>query len=113
MGVAGDDAETDSGASAERFRHLEYNPKRLEHRGRCLDFYIGRDRYRSRPVVAHHNDGVKHVAYIENYDSTGDYGAIHYASNNGSGWTDLRLTATYSHDPALAANAVGDVYLIG
>jgi hypothetical protein len=59
------------------------------------------------------NDGVKHLAYIENYDSSGDYGAVHYASNNGSGWTDLKLTATYSHDPALAATAVGQLYLIG
>jgi hypothetical protein len=59
------------------------------------------------------NDGVKHVAYIENYDSSGDYGAVHYAENNGSGWTDQRLTATYSHDPALAVNAAGQLYLIG
>jgi len=59
------------------------------------------------------NDGVKHVAYIENYDSSGDYGAVHHASNNGSGWTDQRLTATYSHDPALAVTAAGQLYLIG
>jgi len=58
-------------------------------------------------------DGVRHVTYIENYDSTGDYGAVHYGSNNGNGWTDLRLPATYSHDPALAATAAGQLYLIG
>jgi hypothetical protein len=55
------------------------------------------------------NDGVKHVAYIENYDSTGDYGAVHYASNNGSGWIDLRLTATYTHDPALAVTSISQL----
>jgi hypothetical protein len=63
------------------------------------------------PIIT--NDGVKHVAYIENYDNSGDYGAVHYAENNGSGWTDQRLTATYSHDPALAVNATGQLYLIG
>ena len=59
------------------------------------------------------NDGVKHVAYIENYDSSGDYGAVHYASNNGGGWTDQKVAATYSHDPALAVTAAGQLYLIG
>jgi len=65
------------------------------------------------PSVVITADGVKHVSYIENFDATGDYGAVHYASNNGSGWTDVRLTSTYSHDPAMATNAAGDLYIIG
>jgi hypothetical protein len=56
--------------------------------------------------------GTKHLAYIENYDSTGDYGRIHYVSNQGSGWVDIAL-ASYTHDPALALNSLGDVFIIG
>lgn len=56
--------------------------------------------------------GTKQLAYIENFDSTGDYGRIHYVANNGSGWVDTQLPS-YTHDPALALNSLGDVYLIG
>jgi hypothetical protein len=65
------------------------------------------------PSLVITGDGVKHLAYIENYDATGDYGSTHYAADNGSGWTDLELTANYTHDPAIAANATGQVYIIG
>jgi PKD repeat protein len=58
------------------------------------------------------SDGVRHLSYIENYDTSGDYGAVHYVSSAGAGWTDQKLTAIYSHDPALATNAAGDLYLI-
>jgi hypothetical protein len=58
-------------------------------------------------------DGFTHVAYIEDYDSSGDYGAVHYVSNTGGGWTDQELTATYSHDPALAVKVAGQLYIIG
>ena len=56
--------------------------------------------------------GTKQFAYIENFDSTGDYGRIHYVANSGSGWVDTQLPY-YTHDPALALNSLGDVYLIG
>ncbi len=54
----------------------------------------------------------KHLAYIQDTDGTGDYGRIHYAVNNGAGWTDTALNA-YSHDPALALNSRGEIYIIG
>jgi hypothetical protein len=56
--------------------------------------------------------GTKQLAYIENFDSTGDYGRIHYVANSGSGWVDTQLPS-YTHDPALALNSLGDVYIIG
>jgi hypothetical protein len=58
-------------------------------------------------------DGTKHLTYIENYDASGDYGRIHYVMNVGAGWVDSMLSTTYSHDPALAVNAAGDLYIIG
>lgn len=64
------------------------------------------------PSVVISSDGTKHLAYIENYDGSGDYGRIHYVSNNGSGWADQALTA-YTHDPALALRSSGDIYIIG
>lgn len=57
-------------------------------------------------------NGTKHLVFIEHYDGTGDYGRIHYAVYTGSSWQDTAL-ANYSHDPALALNAAGDVYIIG
>jgi hypothetical protein len=58
-------------------------------------------------------DGTKHVTYIENFDSTGDYGSIHYVKYTGGSWIDQELVTTYSHDPSLATNAAGDLYIIG
>jgi hypothetical protein len=58
-------------------------------------------------------DGTKHVTYIENYDATGDYGRIHHVTTGSAGWVDVELAATYSHDPALAANTQGELYIIG
>lgn len=57
-------------------------------------------------------DGVRHLTYIENYDATHDYGHIHYAADSGAGWTDTAINA-YSHDPALAVNNSGQIYIIG
>ncbi|MBI3243370.1 MAG: hypothetical protein HYZ49_13860 [Chloroflexi bacterium] len=57
-------------------------------------------------------DGVKHLTYIENYDGSGDYGRIHYATNSGAGWVDQPLAA-YTHNPTLALNSAGEVYIIG
>lgn len=57
--------------------------------------------------------GIKHLAYIQEFDSSiGDYGRIHYASNNGSGWVDTAINAL-THDPVLALNSRGEIYLIG
>lgn len=69
--------------------------------------------------------GARHIVYIEDYDSTGDYGRVHYASSNGGAWTDAPVTFsgvdanliiggnTYSHNPALGINAAGQLYIIG
>lgn len=57
--------------------------------------------------------GTKHLAYIEQIDyAVGDYGRIHYVMNNGGGWVDQSLNA-FSHDPALALNSAGILYIIG
>ena len=57
-------------------------------------------------------DGTKRLTYIQNFDTTGSYGRIHYAQNNGSGWTDVALPS-YTHDPSLAWDSGGDLYIIG
>lgn len=59
-------------------------------------------------------DGVRHLAYIENFtiEPPYDYGRIHYATSSGSGWTDQYI-GSYSHDPAVAINAAGQVSIIG
>ena len=57
--------------------------------------------------------GTKHLVYIEQIDyAVGDYGRIHYVMNNGGGWADESLNA-FSHDPALALNGAGMLYIIG
>jgi hypothetical protein len=57
--------------------------------------------------------GVRHLAYIQEFDgSIGDYGRIHYAVNNGLGWVDSVVNAL-THDPALALNNRGELYIIG
>jgi hypothetical protein len=56
--------------------------------------------------------GGKHLAYMEDYDASGDYGRIHYLYNGGAGWTDT-LLPFYTHDPAVAINSGGEVYLVG
>jgi hypothetical protein len=58
------------------------------------------------------SDGTKHLTYIENWDATNNYGHIHYVTNSGGHWTDTALSS-YSHDPALAVNSQGDLYIIG
>jgi hypothetical protein len=64
------------------------------------------------PSVLISSDGVKHLTYIEDHDSSGDYGRIHYVTNGGSGWQDQELDS-YSHDPALALKSTGEIYIIG
>jgi hypothetical protein len=65
------------------------------------------------PSLLIDSSGTKHMAYIEEFDgSVGDYGRIHYVSNNGSGWVD-QPTSAFSHDPALAINSAGTIYIIG
>jgi hypothetical protein len=65
------------------------------------------------PSIVITADGVKHLAYIEDFDASGDYGSVHYVRDAGSGWVDQELTATYTHDPALAVGTGGVLYLIG
>ncbi len=58
-------------------------------------------------------DGMKHLAYIEDRDSTGEYGHAHYASYAGaSGWIDQSVPY-YTHNPALATDNQGAIYLMG
>ena len=59
-------------------------------------------------------DGTKHLTYIEDWKLTSpyDYGQIHYVTNGGSGWVDQALNV-YTHDPALALNSSGALYIIG
>ena len=64
------------------------------------------------PSLVVGTNGAKHLAYIQDFDSTGDYGRIHYVVNSGAGWTDEALNA-YTHDPALALKSTGEIYIIG
>lgn len=60
-------------------------------------------------------DGTRHLAYIESYGINQPiypYGRIHYVTSSGSGWTDQYI-GSYSHDPAIAINAAGQVSIIG
>jgi hypothetical protein len=59
-------------------------------------------------------NGVKHLVYIEDWRATApfDYGRIHYLTNASGSWTDTYVGA-YTHDPALATNAAGELYIIG
>lgn len=57
--------------------------------------------------------GAKHLVYIQEFDGAiGDYGRIHYVINSGSGWVDQAVNAL-THDPALAINSRGEIYIIG
>jgi len=56
--------------------------------------------------------GNPYLAYIQDFDNSGSYGRIHIISQSVNGWLDQALPI-YSHDPALAVNSRGEVYLIG
>ncbi len=56
--------------------------------------------------------GVKHLVYIQSFDSTSNYGRVHYVTNSGSGWVDTTLSI-YTHDPVLAINNSNEIYIIG
>jgi len=64
------------------------------------------------PSLLIDSGGTRHLTYIENYDGTGQYGHIHYATSAGAGWTDSALSS-YSHDPALALDSAGNLTIIG
>ncbi|MEK7325091.1 MAG: hypothetical protein AAB217_07525, partial [Chloroflexota bacterium] len=64
------------------------------------------------PSLVIDSAGVKHLAYMENWDNTNNYGRIHYVRDGGSGWTDQMLTY-YTHGPAVALNGAGEVYILG
>jgi len=64
------------------------------------------------PSIVIDSSGVKHLTYIQNFDATGDYGKLHYVTNSGSGWVDNTLSI-YTHDPALAINSSGELYILG
>ena len=57
--------------------------------------------------------GTKHLTYMQSYEaSVGNYGRIHYVRDTGSGWVDQALNA-FTHDPVLAINSAGEMYIIG
>lgn len=70
------------------------------------------------------SNGAKYITYIQDYDTTGTYGRVHFASF-GSSWSDSPITmsstnpqlvingSTYSHNPAIATDANGQLYIIG
>lgn len=57
-------------------------------------------------------DGTRYLTYIEDYVSGGDYGRVHFVTRAGTTWADTTLPI-WSHDPALAIDASGGLFLIG
>ena len=64
------------------------------------------------PSLVIAGDDVKHLIYMENTDSSGDYGRVHYVVNSGSGWTDQAL-GIYTHAPGIAMSSTGQFYVFG
>jgi hypothetical protein len=65
------------------------------------------------PSLVIDSNGTRHMVYIESFNAAiGDYGRVHYVTDSGSGWVDEALSFL-SHDPALALNASGELYIIG
>jgi len=64
------------------------------------------------PSMLIDSTGKHHLAYIETWDYTRQYGRVHYVYRSDMGWVDQAL-ANYSHNPALALNSRGELYLIG
>jgi hypothetical protein len=66
------------------------------------------------PALIIDGSGTRYLSYVENYRITlpYDYGRAHYVINNGSGWNDTYI-GYYTHDPALAFDNAGNVYIIG
>lgn len=64
------------------------------------------------PSVTIDSNGTKYLIYMENFDVTGDYGHVHFVTNSGTGWVDASVPA-YTHDPIMAMNSVGDIYILG
>lgn len=63
------------------------------------------------PSLLSGSDGNKHLTYIENLDASNYYGRIHYVTSDSSTWVDQALD-TYSHNPALAINSLGELFII-
>lgn len=59
-------------------------------------------------------NGTRYLTYIEDFRTSSpfNYGRVHLVVNSGSGWTDV-YTGFYSHNPAMAIRANGEVYIIG
>ena len=57
-------------------------------------------------------DGTRHLTYIEDFDQRNTYGHVHYVSKKDAGWVDV-ATPGYSHDPALAIDSAGTLYIFG
>ena len=67
------------------------------------------------PSLVISTDGKKHLAYIEDYGPVAggfEYGKVHYVSDASGVWVD-QYTGFYSHDPAVAVNSAGQIFIIG
>jgi hypothetical protein len=59
-------------------------------------------------------DGTRHLAYVEDFDASGDYGHVHHVQKPlGGTWADEALPGYYSHDPALAITSTGRLFVVG
>lgn len=66
------------------------------------------------PSLIINSTGTKYLVYIENWRTTSpyDYGRIHFVTSSGTGWSDTYI-GSYTHDPALAMNSTGQIYILG
>ncbi len=66
------------------------------------------------PSLVIGQNGVKYLAYIEDWQVTVpyDYGRVHLATYSGSAWTDQYI-GSYSHDPAVAIDSANQIYILG
>ena len=65
------------------------------------------------PSMVIEADGTRHLAYIEDFDATGDYGHVHHVQRVGGVWVDEALPDYWAHDPALALTSTGRLFVIG
>lgn len=64
------------------------------------------------PSMVFDSQGALHLVYMENYDSTGNYGRVHYVSNSTGSYVDFE-TDFYTHDPAIAITNANQLFIVG
>lgn len=70
------------------------------------------------PSLVITSDGIKHLAYGEDTDGSGNYGHVHYVKYTAStGWVDTALSLGgvpfYTHDAALVPDWNNNIYIFG